>query len=70
MIQSDRTSQILEEVQEHILCFYQGVPIDHCIYVPGPVVQSTYESEYNASYTSEMPLANSRMINNGLFNKD
>ena len=33
------------------IIFYQGGPIDHGTYVPGPVAQSSAESEYNAAYT-------------------
>ena len=29
------------------IIFYQGVPIDHGTHVPGPVSQSSAESEYN-----------------------
>ena len=39
-----------------IYYFYQGVPIDHCTDVPGPVSQSSSESEYNAACTSGMSL--------------
>ena len=37
---------------------YQGVQIDYCTHVPGPVAQSTSESEYCAACTSVMALAN------------
>ena len=30
------------------IVFYQGRPIDHCTHVPGPVSQSSAESQYNA----------------------
>ena len=46
--------QILEEVQEHIFFFYQGVPIDHGTHVLGPVPQSSAEREYNAACTAGM----------------
>ena len=36
--------------------FYQGGPIDHCTHVPGPVSQSSAESEYNSSFTAIMAL--------------
>ena len=32
--------------------FYQGGPIDHGTHVPGPVEQSSAESEYNAACTA------------------
>ena len=50
--------------------FYQGGPIDHCTHVPGPVAQSSSESEYNTECTSGMDLAHLRMIKNKLTNKD
>ena len=34
------------------IVFYQGVPIDNCTQVTGPVAHSSAESEYNASCTS------------------
>ena len=36
------------------IIFYQGVPIDHGTHVPGPVAQSSAESEYNAACTAGM----------------
>ena len=44
--------------------YYQGLPIDKCTHVPGPVSQSSAESEYNAECTAGMALANFSMINN------
>ena len=44
--------------------FYQGGTIDHLTYVPGPVSQSSAESEYNKSCTSGMALENFRILNN------
>ena len=52
------------------IIFYQGVPIDHGTYVPGPVSQSSAESEYNAACTTGMALANFRMSIHELINKD
>ena len=49
---------------------YQGGPIDHGTHVPGPVAQSSAESEYNASCTAGMDLAHFRMLINELLNKD
>ena len=39
------------------IIFYQGGPIDHVTHVPGPVSQSSPESDYNAACTSGMDLA-------------
>ena len=70
MIQSVRTVQILVEVQEHILFFYQCGPIDHCTHVPGPVSQSSAESDYITACTAVMDLSHFSMLNNELLNKD
>ena len=50
--------------------FYQGGPIDHGTHFPGPVAQSSSESEYNAACTAGMALAHFRMLINELLNKD
>ena len=50
--------------------FYQGGPTDHCTYFPGPVSQYSYESKYNSECTAGIALANSRVLNNEVFNKD
>ena len=50
--------------------FYHGGTIDHCTHVPVPVDQYSAESEYNASCTSVISLANFRMLNSKLLNKD
>ena len=34
------------------IIFYQGGPIDHGTYVPGPVSESSAESDYNAACTA------------------
>ena len=34
------------------IIFYQGGPIEHVTHVPGPVSQSSAESEYNAACTA------------------
>ena len=39
------------------ISFYQGGLIDHVTHVPGPVAQSSEESEYNESCTVGMDLA-------------
>ena len=50
--------------------FYQGGQIDHGPYVPGPVAQSSAESEYNAAGTTGMDLAHFRMLIHELLNND
>ena len=52
------------------IIFYQGGKIDHGTHVPGPVAQSSAESEYNASCTSGMALENFRMSIHEFLNKD
>ena len=52
------------------IIFYQGGPIDHGTHVPGPVAQSSAESEYNAACTVVMALAHFRMLVCGLLNED
>ena len=54
----------------HIHYFYQVGPIDHGTHVPGPVAQSSAESEYNASCTEGIALANFRMLIHEFLNKD
>ena len=49
---------------------YQGGPIDHGTHVPGPVAQSSAESEYNAACTAGMVLAHFRMLVHELLNED
>ena len=44
------------------IIFYQGGPIDHVTHVPGPVAQSSAESEYNAECNAGMALAHFRML--------
>ena len=39
------------------IIYYQGGLIDHGTHVPGPVAQSSAESEYNAACTAGMDLA-------------
>ena len=50
--------------------FYQGGPIDHGTHVPGPVAQSSIESEYNAACTAGMVLAHFRRLIHELLNED
>ena len=50
--------------------FYQGGPIYHGTHVPGPVSQSSSESEYNAACTTGTTLSRFRMLINELLNKD
>ena len=52
------------------IIFYQGGPIDHGRHVPGPVSQSSAESEYNVACTAGMDLAHFRMLIHELLNKD
>ena len=54
---------------EYII-FYQGGRIDHGTHVPGPVAQSSTESEYNAACTEVMALAHFRMLIHELLNED
>ena len=42
----------------------------NCTHVPGPVAQSSAESEYNASCTAGMDLAHFRMLVHELLNED
>ena len=50
--------------------FYQCGKIDHCTHVPGPVAQSSAESEYNAACTAKMAPENFRILSNELLKKD
>ena len=43
---------------------------DHGTHVPGPVAQSSAESDYNAACTAGMYLAHFRMLIHELLNKD
>ena len=52
------------------IIFYQGGPIDHGTHVPGPVAQSSAESEYNAACTAGMALAHFRMLIHEFLNED
>ena len=53
-----------------IYCYYQGLHIDHCTHVPGPVSQYSAESEYNAECTAGIDLAHFTMTNNEMMDKD
>ena len=44
------------------IILYQGGPIDHGTHVPGPVSQSSEESEYNAACTAGMDLIHFSML--------
>ena len=46
------------------IVFYRGGTIEHCTHVPGPVDQSSAESEYHATFTAVIALAHFRMLNN------
>ena len=52
------------------IIFYQVGPIDHGTHVPGPVSQSSAESEYNGECTAGMALAHFRMLIHEFLNKD
>ena len=52
------------------MIFYQSGPIEHDTHVPGPVSQSSAESEYNAACTAVIDLAHFRMLIHELLNKD
>ena len=52
------------------IILYQGGPINHGTHVPGPVAQSSSESEYNAACTAGMVLAHFRMLVHELLNED
>ena len=51
------------------IIFYQCVTIDHVKHVPGPVAQSSAESEYNAAWNTGIDLAHFRMLIRALLNK-
>ena len=50
--------------------FYQGGPIDHGTHVPGPVAQSSVESQYNTACTTGMALPYFRMLVHEFLNED
>ena len=52
------------------IIFYPGGTIDHGTHVPGPVAQSSAESEYNAACTAGMDLSHFRMLVHELLNED
>ena len=52
------------------IILYQGGPIYHGTHIPGPVDQSSSESEYNAACTSGMVLSNFRILVNEFLKKD
>ena len=52
------------------IIFYHGGPIYHGTHVPGPVSQSSAESEYNLACTAGMALSRFRMLIHELLNKD
>ena len=52
------------------IIFCQGGPIDHGTHVPGPVAQSSAESEYNAACNAGMALARFRMLFHEILNED
>ena len=52
------------------IIFYQGGPINHGTYVPGPFSKTSTKSEYNAVCTSGMALAHFRILIHELLNTD
>ena len=52
------------------IIYHQGGPIDHGTHVPGPVAQSSAESEYNATCTAGMDLEHFIMLVHELLNED
>ena len=52
------------------IIFYQGGTINHGTNFPGPVFQSSAESEYNAACTARMALSHFRTLIHELLNKD
>ena len=52
------------------IVFYQGGPVHQATHVPGPVAQSSAESEYNAACTAGMALAHFRMLKSELEGKN
>ena len=52
------------------IIFYQSGPIDHGTHVPGPVSQSSAESEYNAACITGIASAHFSMLIHELLNKD
>ena len=52
------------------LIVYQGGTIDHGTHVPGPVYQSSAESDYNVAYTLGMSLSHFRMLINEFLTND
>ena len=70
---SDSSWQVFPETGRSTgayIIFYQGGSIDHGTHVPGPVAQSSAESEYNAACTAGMALAHFRILVHELFNED
>ena len=55
---------------EAYMIFYQGGPIYHVTHVPGPVAQSSAESEYNAACTAGIVLAYFSMLIHEFLNKN
>ena len=49
------------------IIFYQGGKIEHGTHVPGPVAQSSAESEYNAECTAATALAYFKVLINEWF---
>ena len=52
------------------IVFYQGIPIDYCIHVPGPFNQYSDESEQNSAFIAGIDLATFVIINNEITKND
>ena len=52
------------------MILYRCGAIDNCTHVPGPVSQSSTESDYNSECTAGMDLSHFRMLIHELLNKD
>ena len=57
-------------VQQNTLSVYQGGIIDCGTHVPGPVAQSSAESEYNTACNTGKALEHFRVLINEFLNKD
>ena len=73
MVLSDSSSQdypYTSRSKGTCIMFDQFGSIDHCKHVPGPVAQSSADSEYYSACNEVIALAYFRMLNNDFFNKD
>ena len=73
MVLSDSSCQYFPDtgrITGVYIIFYHSGKIYHGTHVPGPVDQSSTESEYNVACTAVMDLANSSMLVYEFLNKD